>query len=63
MITPPKTQLREQRQEVPQMTTPQERQLREQSQKIKEEHNTRFPGGEEHLHFDGNTKRKLCIFD
>jgi hypothetical protein len=28
--------------------------LREQSQEVKEEHDTRFLEGEEHLHFDGN---------
>jgi len=28
--------------------------LREQKQEVKEEHDTRFPKGEEHLHFDGN---------
>ncbi len=54
MTTPQKTKLREQRQEVPQMTCPQERQLKEQRQEVKEEHYTRFPKGEEHLHFDGN---------
>jgi hypothetical protein len=28
--------------------------LKEQKQEIKEELDTRFPKGEEHLHFDGN---------
>jgi hypothetical protein len=36
------------------MTFPQERQPREQKQEVKREHDTRFPNGEEHLHFDGD---------
>ncbi len=39
---------------VPQMTSPQKRQLKEQMQEVKREHNSRFPKGEEHLHFDGD---------
>ncbi len=52
MRIPQETQLKEQKLEVPQMTFPQEKQLREQSQEIKKEHDTTFPKGEEHLHFD-----------
>ncbi len=40
--------------EVPQITSPHERQLKEQRQEVKKEHDTRFPKGEEHLHFDGD---------
>ncbi len=54
MTTPHETQLKEQRQEVPYMTSLQKRQLREYRQEVKEEHETRFLEGEEHLHFDGN---------
>ncbi len=54
MTTPQETQLREQSQEVPQLTSPQERQLKEQNQEVKKEHDTRFPKGEKHLHFDAN---------
>jgi hypothetical protein len=28
--------------------------VKEKRQEVKEEHDTRFPKGEEHLHFDGN---------
>ncbi len=54
MTTPQETRSREQRQDAPHMTSPHEKQLKEQSHEVKEEHNTRFPKGEEHLHFDGN---------
>ncbi len=40
--------------EVPHMACPQEKQLKQQRQEVKEEHDTRFLEGEEHLHFDGN---------
>jgi hypothetical protein len=36
------------------MTFPKERQLRQHRQEVKGEHETRFPKGEEHLHFDGD---------
>ncbi len=39
---------------IPQMTSLHERQLREQQEEIKEEHDTRVPGGEKHMHFDAN---------
>jgi hypothetical protein len=36
------------------MISSRERQLREHKQNVKREHDTRFPEGEEHLHFDGD---------
>jgi hypothetical protein len=36
------------------MTSPQKKKLREQGQEVKEEHDTRVPKGEQHLHFDAN---------
>ncbi len=36
------------------MTSIHEKQLKEQNQEVKNEHDTRFIEGEEHLHFDGN---------
>ncbi len=54
MTSPHEKQLREHRQEVPQMTFPQEKQLKEYNQEVKREHDIKFPKGEEHLHFDGD---------
>ncbi len=54
MTSPQERQLREQRQEVPQMKFPQERHLREQRQEVKGEQEIGFPKGEKHLYFNGD---------
>ncbi len=53
-VMPMMVQVDRQTIEVPYMTSPQKRQLNEQKQEVKREHDTRFPKGEEHLHFDGD---------